>query len=867
MIITKSKMVPSKKNKQSLFKKAATSLSLLLLLNVALHAQGVLFSYHDLVQHGSNTAITSARPLEQLALTNIQANTIKIFDGNGKEYAAVSVKNITTFTVAGALGKHTIRLYNTQNKLTDSITFDVDARTDIDDGGYYKKMFRLFYNGMFADRKEGTFPITWNGDTSHVFVPWVLDNFHTMKGLKYFLPNGKELVDIMRQAQRDDGMIYSFIQYMSNADYFLTRDKFSGYTKKIGDKIFVRQPTENHPEYIYVNTIYASWKSDGDQEWMKKNLISAQRALDYTINDPARWSKRFQLLKRVYTIDSWDFAVEDEYTPDIGITNSMIIDPVKSKFGVFFGDNTGYIAACYQLVEMLENSGDTITATKYKTRGDEVKERLNKLAWNGNFFTHFIDEDSTVHRKLGVDEKSQIAQSNAYSINRDISGAQSKAIIETYLNLKNNLPVGSPGEWYAIYPPFQKGFGEHNEIWQYMNGGVGGHVAGELAKGAYENGYEKYATDILNRLFELGKKYDNKIWFAYTGSIPSPPPPPVYKPVELSAYANMDLSNKMNKSSLGWMNSKRPGDDLHNFPAGKQTFNGISFNVIDPSQNNRKAVVAVSNQKGFPSSVEVPINDSAKCIYLLHTASKPASENVVGLVKFLYDDGSIVPQYIEMGKHLAYWWFSELSTDYSGIAWYGKNDVSEGIGVSWCAINNPHPEKKISKIILQAAEGDGIYTVLGITLADKQHYVPVKATSFGGPDDWAAATAMAAMVEGLAGVKNTKGTEAFEQPMIAPKWITTKADTILTTIRFAASQGYVAYKYVHSKIKKSITITAATGGEKISFHVLLPQGAKLKSVTEGNENIAYKKSVVEQSTYADFTTGSDGAKTFIINYE
>jgi hypothetical protein len=117
------------------------------------------------------------------------------------------------------------------------------------------------------------------------------------------------------------------------------------------------------------------------------------------------------------------------------------------------------------------------------------------MAWNGKFYTHFIDEDPTVKRNLGVDEKSQIAQSNAYSLNRDIRPDQQKAIIETYLNLKNNLPVGSPGEWYAIYPPFQRGFGSHGEIWQYMNGGVGGHVAGELALGAYHAGYEQYGTD------------------------------------------------------------------------------------------------------------------------------------------------------------------------------------------------------------------------------------------------------------------------------------------------------------------------------------------------------------------------------------
>ena len=87
------------------------------------------------------------------------------------------------------------------------------------------------------------------------------------------------------------------------------------------------------------------------------------------------------------------------------------------------------------------------------------------------------------------------------------------------------------------------------------------------------------------------------------------------------------------------------------------------------------------------------------CIYLLHTSGKPQSENVAGAVKILYEDGTYNFQYIIMDKQLTYWWFSELKTDYSGIAWYGKNDVSEGVGVSWCAIDNPHPEKKIKSLL------------------------------------------------------------------------------------------------------------------------------------------------------------------------
>ena len=34
-----------------------------------------------------------------------------------------------------------------------------------------------------------------------------------------------------------------------------------------------------------------------------------------------------------------------------------------------------------------------------------------------------------------------------------------------------------------------------------MNGGVAGHAAGELARGAYENGYENYGSEILNKFY------------------------------------------------------------------------------------------------------------------------------------------------------------------------------------------------------------------------------------------------------------------------------------------------------------------------------------------------------------------------------
>ncbi len=810
--------------------------------------------------------VAVARPLETLRVQAPKGHTVMVTDGKDRAYfRAVSGGGATEFTVGGALGAHTIfTLVSPKAKPVKIGSFQVTAETDVDDKGPYKALFDMTLKGM---QDENVGQVIWNGKPYRYFVPWILDHGNVMKGLKYFKGYGAEFVDLLAATQRADGMIYSFVEHGSASDYFLTRDKVSGYTQKIGDKYFTRQPTENHPEYMYVNTVYQCWKSSGDDAWLKQTLPSAAKALEYGITDPARWSKRFQLLKRVYTIDSWDFAVEDEYLPNLGLTNSMMIDPVKSKFGIFFGDNTGYIAACHEMAEMCAHTGDAANAQRYRQRGDDFKVRLDQLAWNGRFYTHFIEEDSTVRRKLGVDERSQFAQSNAYSLNRPLRPDQAKAIVESYRQLKNNLPTGSPGEWYSIYPPFQRGFGTHNEIWQYMNGGIGGHVAGELARGAFEHGYETYGADILNRLLALGKQYDNKIYFAYTGAVPPPPPPPVFKTIPLGQLANMDHRITDPARPMQWMNAKRVGDDLRNLPVGRQVLAKIPFEVIDPLQNNSKSVLAVSTQRDFPAQITISIGDTAHCVYLLHTASKPVSENISGILTFEYADGSSRSQYLVHGKHLTYWWYPELKSDHAGVAWYGKNDVTEGCGLGWCAIDNPFPGKNIRAITIKAPENGPIYALFGMTLANREHYVAPKIPSYGGPDNWSAANVLAAIAEGLAGVKDSPKSKAFQQPVVAPRWHNTASDAAAVTICYPASGGYVAYQYRRDRAQKRIALQLTGSASIFQVHLPLPEGSAVApTITMDGAPVLFTVNTVGASRYANFMLENNGVKNIMLRY-
>jgi len=792
---------------------------------------------------------------------------LTVSDASNKVYFSTTVLDRVVFKAGGAAGTHKITITDKKGNSMASSTFKLEAPTTLNDGGKYSELFDILYKGMFESGGKGYEEIKWNNKSYKLYVSWDLDNSNVMNGIQYFLPFGNEYTDLLREVQRKDGMIWSFVRDgREGYSYYETAYDPIGFFKADKDAWFVRQPVDNHSDYIYVNMFYKHWKASGDNEWMKKTVASAGLALDYCFTDSIRWSERFQLLKRPYCIDSWDFQVDDEYTPEASISPTMVIVPGKTKYGIFFGDNTGYFEACNQLAEMYDFAGEPAKAAVYRKRGQDIMKNLTKLSWNGNFFTHFIDEDPTVKRNLGVDEKSQIAQGNMYSINRGLPHEMNVAIIKTYLKLKDNLPVGSPGEWYAIYPPFEKGFGAHNEKWQYMNGGIAGHAIGELAKGAFENGYEAYGSDILNRLLGLGKKYNNKIYFSYSGSIPPAPDAPVFTTVDISKQANMDIYDQGGKDVFTWMDVKNnTGNDLRNLPVGNQVFNNIKFQVINPEENQRKAVLAVSTKPGYPQQLEVPVNDTAGAVYLLHSSSDNIPAKVAGGITFVYTDGTFESKYIFKEEDVTNWWFPGLKTNRAGVAWSGPNLKSTEVGVCWTAIDNPNPSKKIAKLRFSAPLEGGIYAVLAVSLSDKSLYIKPKGESFGGPDNWAAANGMSALIEGLAGVKNTS--LAYENVMLSPRWTSAGVDSVNVTANLVASNSYVSYQYKNNQKENEITMLVTGSGKEINAHVLLPENVKTaKSVTVNTKPLEFSISKIEGSDYVDFNLSLAQIQSVLIKY-
>ncbi|NTU84966.1 MAG: hypothetical protein HGA45_37305, partial [Chloroflexales bacterium] len=286
-----------------------------------------------------------------------------------------------------------------------------------------------------------------------------------------------------------------------------------------------RTPVEADVEYLYAQLVYETWRTTGDTAWMLRLLPSVQKAINYTLTSPLRWEPSLGLVKRPFTIDTWDFEygpTTRDPTTDKPAPRHWIDE--QTKWGIFHGDNTGLAAALRSLAAMEEQAGQWDLAAQRRQLASDIMVRLNRLSWNGSFYTH--------HVKLvpfdvpGVDEAAQLSLSNALALNRGVlSVEQGRAILAEYQRRLNDPRRTAFAEWYSIDPPFPAGaYGLDGRLGErpgeYVNGGVMPLVGGELSRGAFRYGYESYGFDILYRYDELIRRTGaTYLWYYPTGGI------------------------------------------------------------------------------------------------------------------------------------------------------------------------------------------------------------------------------------------------------------------------------------------------------------------------------------------------------------
>lgn len=357
---------------------------------------------------------------------------------------------------------------------------------------------------------------------------WLRDHTHQMKGFRHFEQDMTSALDIFTAYQMQDGAFYDFFDAAKDHEHRegeaerqhddegphaydrFRRDSENGIH-------FARCGVEADVEYLAVEAVHGAWQATGDDSWMANKLQSLERGLSYSMTSPIRWSQEYQLVKRPFTIDTWDF----EYVGPKEEAKGRYAhgDNVHGNFWcIMHGDNSGMYHSCNLMAKMYRYLGNEDRASYWIQKARHFRDQANKVCWNGRFYTHQVHITPV---NVPVDEAEQLSLSNTYDMNRGLpEHTQCVSIIREYMRRRDANRDRHFAEWYSIDPAFPPDvFGlDYLHPGIYVNGGIMPLVGGELAHAAFEHGFEPYGADILRRYYGLainpGETY---LWYKPNG--------------------------------------------------------------------------------------------------------------------------------------------------------------------------------------------------------------------------------------------------------------------------------------------------------------------------------------------------------------
>ena len=351
---------------------------------------------------------------------------------------------------------------------------------------------------------------TINGERSLVFVDgrkmmvnknWIRDHVHVLKAMRHWEYDYAGYVDFTLRHQRADGCI---LELVKQAD-----DHHWRYAAPESRKFFpddnlamCRLDIEADVEYLLVEGATYCYRISGDDAWLARALPRLEKAIDYMTSDPKRWDAAHGLVKRGYTIDTWDVT----FAP-ASSTNRVLT--AATPQAIMHGDNSGVYQAMAQLAWLNGRLGRTAKAAAWRARADALKAAMYKHLWNGRFFFHQLPLNVP---PVDAHERERLSLSAAYDMNRGLMPvADCRKTIEEFRRRRQTTECFA--EWFTVDPPYDFTFARHPRG-DYVNGGVCLFTAGELAKAALENGYEAYGWDILVRVKEMAAR-DGTLYFLY----------------------------------------------------------------------------------------------------------------------------------------------------------------------------------------------------------------------------------------------------------------------------------------------------------------------------------------------------------------
>ncbi|MBR6049781.1 MAG: hypothetical protein IKP68_01100 [Clostridia bacterium] len=330
---------------------------------------------------------------------------------------------------------------------------------------------------------------------------WIRDHVHMMKAFRHWEYDMKSFLQYIIDTQTDEGYFFELIKQLDDVHWSFVGEDCRKLFPDDGVAL-VRLELEADVEYLVVEGVWQYYRTTGDFEWVKSVLPRLEKAINYMTSSPKRWSGKYGLVIRPFTIDTWDFTNDPASQTDRRIHEN---EPMCAMHG----DNSGVYEAMNILAFFNDKLGEHKKSAEWHLRAETLKANMFRYLWNGKFFIHqfHIDHD-------GIDDKENVrlSLSNGYDINRGVTDlSQSRSIIEEYMERRKTTTAFA--EWFSIDPPYENFKGI--KPGKYVNGSISPFTAGEIALAAFRNGYEAYGWDIISRFIKIAEE-DGRVCFLYS---------------------------------------------------------------------------------------------------------------------------------------------------------------------------------------------------------------------------------------------------------------------------------------------------------------------------------------------------------------
>ena len=330
---------------------------------------------------------------------------------------------------------------------------------------------------------------------------WIRDHVHQMKGWKHWEYDPLSFLQFIIDTQRADGQFFELVKQLDDYHWTYVGPESSRLYPE-DNVALVRLELEADIEYLVVEGAWQYYRMTGDDKWLASVLASLEKGIDYQTSDPMRWEESLGLCIRPYTIDTWDFTNDPASGGDRRVAGKPLC--------AMHGDNTGVYQAMRQLAWMNRRLGDEAKAAKWDARAEALKASIMKHLWNGRFFVHQLPVRGA--KPIDGNEAGRLSLSDAYALNRGIlSGDECRAVIDAFI--ARGKTAGTFSEFFTIDPAYEPSFNRYKPG-EYVNGAISPFTAGELAKGAFRNGREKYGWDVISRWIDKVEK-DKALYFLY----------------------------------------------------------------------------------------------------------------------------------------------------------------------------------------------------------------------------------------------------------------------------------------------------------------------------------------------------------------